>query len=250
MFADREHPLRASALPNLMRCPHRHMLMELKVIENQGSTAADTGSAVHAAVDAWHKGAGYSGAIEEMRAKYQTHFPKADLHDAELTFKPYTEDPRNAPGEVQQTEVKIEVMLPAHPHDPTGEPIYILGKADQLRESGYWDMKVSEKPGFELIHDYAFQLASYAAGLRVPVGGIINPKGYRRQIRETKKLPDPKSQPTGIFFHTCWRDEHVEHLMLELRIEVARIRAGTVSIRPGGHCSYCPAGSYFNCLEM
>lgn len=245
IFAGQDAPLRASSIPLLIRCPHRHMIISLDLVDRRDSATADTGSAVHAAIEAWHnRRKGVEDALEQMR-KRLSDFPQADLRDAELSVRPYCLDPRNAPEAVQACEVKVDLLLPAHESDPTGETIRVIGTADQIRETGLWDVKHSEKlRGFELLHEYAHQLAVYAAALRIPVGGVINPRGYRK--RDAAK---PETSPTGVFQHACWQQQHVDALLLELTREVARIRRGEVAIRPGSHCSYCPATSFFDCVE-
>jgi hypothetical protein len=243
IFGSKDAPLRASAIPMLMKCAHRHMLIQLGTIENKSGVTADTGSAVHCAVDAWHKGADVERALAIMRERQQE-FPLADLHDAELSFRPYTEDPRNVASACQATEIKVNLLLPPVDDDPTGENIYIQGKVDQWREDGVWDLKHSEKSGFELIHEYSYQLAIYGAALGVIPAGIINPRGYRR-----RNAPKPAERTPGVFFRTCWRQDHIDRLLLEFRREVARIRRGELAIRPGAHCGCCPAESFFRCVE-
>lgn len=232
MIGDRDHPIRASSIPMLMKCPKR-ISLELR----SESKAADTGTAVHAAIEAWHQTHDAEKAVTAMKSLSHK-FPLADLHDAELSARPYFADPRNAKGSVQATEHKVEVAIEGWDGD---DPIYVTGTLDQVREDGIWDVKHSDKGGFELIHEYAYQLAAYAYAARKPVGGIITPKGYRKRGAE---LPSPG----GVFWPTCWQQEHVMQLLENFRRMVWRIRRGEVPALPGVHCGHCPAGSFLECV--
>lgn len=235
-FGSREWPLRASSLPLLIRCPHRHILIALEQMENSSSKAADTGSAVHAAIHTWNMTGDVKQALESMRMRH-AEFPEADLDDAALSVKPYCADPRNAPKEILQSEVQVELEIPI----PDGLPVYIMGRVDQVRSTGIWDIKNSARQGFELTHDYAYQLAAYARALGVPVGGIILPTGYRKR---GAILPSP----SGVFWPTLWEEKHLDILLTEVVKTVIMVRRGEIPIRPGPHCSYCPAGSFLNCV--
>lgn len=237
-FGGKKRPLRASALPLLIACPHRAVLMELRLIEGGSSKAADTGSAVHAGIEAWHETGKLEAAIDAMKRRLPE-FPDADLHDAELSLKPYTADPRNAKEVVIASEIDVLLELPCS----VGGPIYITGRVDQLRADGVWDVKHSDKPGFEIMHSYAYQLAAYARGLQRPVGGFILPKGYRKRgVKE--------ASPPGVFWSPCWDDAHIDALLAEVVATVAGIREGRVPVRPGAHCTFCPAESFGDCLTL
>ncbi len=237
-FGTEQFPLRASSLPNLIRCPHAMVLQTLSILERTGSKAADTGSAVHAGIDSWHRSGEVQTAIAEMR-KRLGEFPSADLHEAELSLLPYTRDPRNKKEAVIQSEVKVVLVL-----ETSEKEVYITGRCDQVRDDGrLWDIKHSERPGFELTHEYSYQLAAYAKALGIQVGGVINPKAYRKR---TVKEADPP----GVFFPTLWEQKNIDVLMDEVVRVVLDIRYGRVPIRPGSYCSYCPAGSFRDCVEL
>jgi hypothetical protein len=214
------------------------VLQTLGILERDGSKAADTGSAFHAGAEAWHKTGEVQEAIAAMRSRLAD-FPLADLHDAELSLRPYCADPRNSPKVVVESEQTVTLTL------ETGEePIIIRGRLDQIRDDGrLWDLKHSDRPGFELVHDYAYQLACYAKAKGKQVGGIINPKGYRK-----RGVTDPS--PPGVFWPTLWEQKHIDALMDEIIKVVLDIRYGRVPIRPGPHCSYCPAGSFRDCVDL
>lgn len=231
-----DRPIRASSIPMLMKCPKR-ISLDLK----SDSKAADTGSAVHRAIDAWHLTYDEEEALRIMKSEAHR-FPLADLHDAELSFRPYAKDPRNCKGSVQETEKQVEVAIQGWEDD---DPIHVRGTLDQIREDGVWDVKHSDKSGFELIHSYAYQLAAYAYAAGRPVGGIIAPKGYRRRTVKEGDL-----SPNGVFWPTCWTDAHVGHLIDNFRRMVWRIRRGEVPALPGEHCGSCPAGSFLECIGL
>src|SRR5262245_44304272 len=110
LFASERHPLRASSIPLLIKCPWRAVLLYLKEFEDTSSAAADTGSAVHAAIEAWHgNGQDVEAAIAAMREK-EGNYPLADFGDAELHFRPYTRDPRNINADLvlQETPVRFD----------------------------------------------------------------------------------------------------------------------------------------------
>lgn len=248
-FGSRAAPLRASSLPGLVKCPKKHMLMSLGIIENRDSKAADTGSAVHAGAYEWHRTGDLDKAIEAMKSRLHE-FPLADLCDAELSLRPYCADPRNSPEKVVQQEIEIELVLPC----PGDDDIVIQGRLDQIRSDGcLWDIKNSEKrSGFLLVHYATYQLAVYAKAMGVQIGGIINPYGYRKRRKpgEEKTL-----SPNGVFYPENgygdrWTAEHTDMLLNEIVHEVQRIRRGEVVARPGDHCDFCPAQNFIDCVRM
>ena len=233
-FGTKDKPLRASSLPLLVRCPWRAMILQLGLCENTSSKAADTGSAFHAGVHEWNKSGKVADAIKAMKSRLPE-FPEADLADAELSLKPYCADPRNHPSKIIQSEIAIELELEHN--------IHIVGRLDQIREDGIWDLKHSSRPGFELLHDYAYQLAAYARGAGTGVGGIILPGGYRKR---GAILPEA----SGVFWHALWSDAHIDALLDEVIEAVLTIRSGRYPAKPGPQCNYCPAGSYQECINL
>jgi hypothetical protein len=238
-FGSAERPLRASALPMLVRCPHRAALIELATIVGGSSKAADTGSAVHAAVHEWNQTGDVAKALEAMRTRH-AEFPQADLEDARLSVVPYCRDPRNAPSEVLKSEIQGELTLDS----PDGVPIVIYGR---IRADGVWDVKTGDldkTTGWAMMHDYSYQLAAYAKMLGVLPGGLICTKGYR------KRSAGKEVSPPGVFWPTNWSERHIDVLLAEVVDLVVRMRAGEVPVRPGPHCSFCPANSFQECIDM
>jgi hypothetical protein len=216
--------------------------------------AADTGSAVHKAIAAWHRnGQDYPAALAAMRDAI-TEYPLADLHDAELHFRPYTKDPRNIGAEIYAVEERVIFSLAPASFDPTQEEIVVRGTLDQLRfRDGQLyidDVKTGKrKNGWDMMNHYALQLAAYAVGATkccgqtVLPGAIIRTYGYR--VRGADR---PETEPGGVFFNYTADLAQCDALLNAVRIAVAMIRLGQPWASPGEHCGYCPALGLDNCL--
>jgi hypothetical protein len=264
VFGDREHPLRSSNLPALMRCSWRAFLVASN-LEDESGRAADTGSAVHAGAAAMHKGASVDEALAVLRRSTLEQFLKADLTDAEEVFSHYARDPRNQDkGIFYAVEEKIELEIPADKSDPTGAPIIIRGTLDQIREVNgrlsVWDIKCSTYPGWDILQEYAFQLAAYTVGacerwkIEVHPGGFILPRRYvgKFRIENGKRVPVPKpeTKPAGVFYESEF-DLRTARLMLRMIAKrVAQVRKGEALPSPGSYCRYCPASSFGMCSSV
>jgi hypothetical protein len=228
-------------------------MLHLSALNNTGGKAADTGSAVHRAVEAWHRnGQNYEGALDVMAAS-KGDYPLADLNDARLHFRPYTEDPRNINAEIVAIEQKVQFTITPSVDDPTQAPIVIQGTLDQIRRVGgalsLYDVKTGERiDGWTMMHAYALQIAGYCIGATglfgepVHPGAIIRTRGYR--VRGVKA----HTEPAGVFFEYAWGLPQCELLMDAVRNVVSAVRSGRVWPGPGDHCSYCPAKGLDNCL--
>lgn len=253
-FGSEEYPLRCSALPTLPRCTWRATMLHLGLISDDSGKAADTGSAVHRAVEVWHKEKDVAGALAAVRA-HLSDFPQADLDEVRLHFTPYANDPRNAECDLVHNELPVKFRLPPHESDPTGSPIFVRGTLDQIRrERGQlflWDVKTSQKDGWTLAHEHALQLAAYCRGasetlgVTVYPGGIIRTRGYR-----TRGAPPAETRPPGVFFGAPFATHQIDALLESVRLAVAQIRGGSVQLGPGEWCSYCPAMGLDSCLPM
>jgi hypothetical protein len=246
-------PLRASALSELVKCHWRETLLSLDLVTDTSNAAADTGSAAHAAVFAWHNGRGLTDAINVMRSRLGE-FPLADLVDAERFFRDYAADPRNQNVDVVLSEAYGDVEISPSSIDPTGKPIRISGHPDQVRrENGglyLYDLKTGNRlDGWEMIHEHSLQFAAYCLisskllGQRVNPGSVIRVRGYRARDR---KKDDPA--PPGVFWPMPWDVEDVDLLLDSVRDAVARVRRGELYPSPGSQCRYCPAGGLQECL--
>ncbi len=111
------------------------------------------------------------------------------------------------------------------------------------------DLKSGKTSGFQMIHDYAIQIAAYTYGARqigienVIPGRIIRAMGYR--TRE-----DKGSSPDGVFWSMpfLWKD--VETLLEDVRLQVALVRNRDVQFRSGPHCTYCEFGGLSGCIPQ
>ncbi len=253
-FATEASPIRCSALPLLASCPLRAVLLYLGECADESGKAADTGSAVHAAIYNWHRnGQDHAAALAAMEAG-AADYPLADFHDAKLSFTPYTRDPRNILAKIVAQETSVVFSLAPAPHDPTGKSIWVKGRLDQIRDrDGFWyldDVKTGKKyDGFVMMAMYAMQIAAYAIGASklynrpVMPGAIIRTYGYR-----TRGADRPESEPHNIFFNYAWGLNEADRLLDTVRNRVADIRAGRLYAVPGDYCSYCPAGGLDSCL--
>lgn len=178
-------------------------------------------------------------------------FPLADLNEVKLFISPYMDDPRNINAQMIAVEQEIEFKIPSHEIDTTREPIHVLGHIDQIRiEKGFEcvdDYKTGKKTGWEMIHDYAIQMAGYVYGARqcgwpnaVP-GRIIRGRGYRSRTKIGVS-------PDGVFFNAPFRLQDIDLILETVRIEVALIRMGTVRFGTGPHCTYCEFGGLTGCI--
>lgn len=253
-FASESYPLRCSALPLLVTCPLRASLMFSRMLTDESGKAADTGSAVHKAIEVWHtNGQDARDALKSMEAAIAD-YPLADLHDAALHFRPYIADPRNIEAEIVVVEKKITFALSPAETDETGKMIYVTGTLDQIRrEHGrcyLYDVKTGQKyDGWTMMHTHALQIAAYCVGATqclgydVLPGAIIATRGYRKRgVQEV--------DPPGVFYQFAWGLPECHRLLDSVRHTVADIRSGRISIGPGEHCSFCPARGLDTCLPL
>jgi hypothetical protein len=245
-FATADRPLRSSGLRSLVECPWRSVLKYLAAEEEDDhGVAGDTGSAMHKAAAAFHKGKDLAESLGVMQA--HTHeYPLADLQDAASLFLTYAQDPRNREATILLCEEKVTFTIAAAPEDPTGEAIVVEGTVDQVRmESGrprVWDIKTSKKDPTEVRAKTTHQAAAYCIGasmrLNMPVhpGGIIMPRKYRAD----------GSGP--VFWHFTFKFEDIEQILLPVRLRVAEIRRKQLYHVPNENCGWCHQRSEEVCL--
>lgn len=206
--------------------------------EDSGA-AAQTGTLVHHAAEAFHKGGDGFDAIEVFRGQY----PKGDPVRARKIFTAYSADSKNKDAKIVALETKIAFAIPAAPFDPTGEPVIVNGTLDQIREDsdGYktvWDIKTGVTfYGTKALHHYAAQQALYtlAAGEDVYPGGLICTDGY---FRPGGKVFFPYKGVTRADF---------QQMLTKVAALVAFARMGQVIRTPGDVCDYCPHKTFEGC---
>lgn len=236
----------------------------LELLENEdkeGGGSAQTGTLTHAGVAAFHKEKGgldiRTKAAWDAIAKTKGMFPLADLDETRLFITPYMNDPRNIHAQFAKwndgedaVEKQVDFVLPCHHMDTTGIPIYIQGTFDQIRLINgvprVYDLKTGKRTGWEMIHDYAVQLAAYTYGAKtvfpnVEPGYIIRAYGYRAR---GAVLPNPD----GVFWSLPFKWNAIELLLDRVKLEVALIRQGEISFNPGPHCTYCEFEGLTGCL--
>lgn len=257
-FGSDEFPLRASSLPMLMQCPWRAVLLFAREYEDEVGTAAHTGSATHKAIEAWHSHFDYFDALQTAKS-FEREYPKVDWSEVELYFRPYTLDPRNrnatifaieksfkiAIKETQNREINIELN--------GDKEVVITGTSDQLRlDNGQrmvYDIKTGKTYGGKTTLDvYTVQLATYwigavASGFQVDGIGVILPNGYRAKTALGL-------EPDGVFFRSPLTYPDCSAILKGVYRRVMEIRAGNVSVVPGPHCQFCPAGSPSVCVPI
>lgn len=259
-FATRDKPIRCSKLASIAKCSIRiWMIGMIDCEDDEGSPAAQTGSLTHAGVAAFHKTqdktlAERKKAAWDAIALNRTLFPVADETEVRLFITPYMDDPRNITANCVAVETGVEFELPPHELDPTGKPIFVQGTFDQLRMDEHgnvrlYDLKTGKKTGWEMIHDYAVQLAAYTYGCkqnpefdRIKPGYII--RNYTYRMRDAV-LPSPQ----GVFWSMPYQTmEQIDWLLSNVRLHVALIRSGYMEFNPGPHCTYCEFGGLANCM--
>lgn len=252
-LASEKQPLRCSSLPLLVRCNWRAVMLQVGLLTDDSGQAADTGSAVHRGVEVWHRTGEVEQAFVAMRDSLKD-FPLADLDEARLHFEPYVEDPRNQVTLVAN-ELPVTFALAPHASDLTGQPIYVKGTLDQLRRGPdgrvyLWDLKTGRKEGWDMIHEYALQLAAYCVGAAEVLGEVVHPGGVIRSRGWRKRGVVPADAPAGVFFHCPFGVDDLQLLLDDVRLTIAQVRGGEVQPRSGDWCSYCPAGGLSGCLAI
>lgn len=279
ILASKDAPVRCSKMASVVKCSMRiYLLMSFPDCEDtDGGPAAQIGSLTHEGVAEFHRFRGpilkrKKAAWDAIKA-HAGRFPLADPTEVRLHLTPYMEDPRNINAEIWvhpmpqgtgkrtklvdtlMVEQKVQFTLPPHPCDVTQELIYVEGTLDQIRNVNglpiIHDYKTGKKTGWEMIHDYAIQIAGYCYGARqlgiksCQPGPIIRGMGYRtKEVQELKIL-----SPDGVFFHNPFRWEDVELILENVRMHIGLLRSGQVQFGPGPHCTYCEFGGLSGCLQ-
>ncbi len=237
-FASASRPLRPSRVAKFLACPMGVVLSMHE--ESSGGRAAQTGSLVHAAADAFHKSkedrtAAGLAALEAARAK----FPYGDEEKAREIFRSYSSDPENEKAQVLWSEASVTLTLQAAEGDPTQEAIVIRGTLDQVRRHPdgtlrVWDIKTgSFLSGEETVLDYLTQQAVYTLAARetldpsIQPGGIIYTPAYER-VRTRAHLDNPLTV------------ENCGDLLLTVPYLVSMIRQGMPVFTPSvSACKFC-----------
>lgn len=249
-FGTETQPLRASSLPALLRCPLGVLLTMLS--ENDSSQAADTGSAIHKAIAAFHTVSkrDVASALKEMRV-HLPEYPLADFGTAEEHFRAYTRDPRNQ-GEVLYVETKIQIVLP--PPEGDTQAVVIPGMFDQLREEEdsliLYDVKTGgSHEGDAMLDAHAAQLMAYQVGASRMIGRTVSRAGVIRTKDYLKKDYKRNPKPGPVFWRASWTYHDALLVMNRVRQIVGRVRRGEIDFAPSAeNCKWCVGGGISNCL--
>ncbi len=217
--------------------------------EGPSSEAADTGSAVHAAIAAWHKQGQDDGKAIQALQESEARFKKANMPEAANLFLYYIADKANQEAKFAtdasgQPLVEYHGVIEISPakSDPTQAPIVIVGTLDQVRLTNagpaVYDIKTSKWPPAQQLDNYIYQLATYA---------IIASTVLRDTCRMGGLICLRHKQQHWEYPH---RFHDIAPLIDGIRNEVARVRSGDVHASPGTYCSYCPAHSTSQCLPI
>lgn len=251
-FATRDSPVRVSAIPGIMKCTTRHVLMYLQATTDSSGEAAHNGSSFHCLLEAWYSSGfdtQYALAVEQSK---RHEWPDAKFDKAVLpAFLGYAADPRNR-IELVASEIAITFEIDPSPDDPTGELIYLTGHIDQIRGPvpQVWDTKLSRLGGGDLINSYAYQIAFYSIGATKFLGREVTPGGIIRCSTYATKEASKVESPDGVFFPVNLEPNVLRHMVESFAKRVAAIRRGDVSSNPGDWCSYCPIGHISRCVPL
>jgi PD-(D/E)XK nuclease superfamily len=244
LFGTKEWPLHPSGMRGIVVCPWRAVMRFLaEGGPEESGQAADTGSAMHKAAAAFHKGGDQADSIQVMR-DHSTEYPLADLVEAAQLFLDYSRDDRNRTANVVLCEERVDFSIAPAAEDKTQARIEVEATTDQVRFDGYrhkaWDIKTSKRDPTELLAESWFQMAGYCIGASVKLsmlqgktvivepGGIITPRRYK---------DDPST--SKVFHHHNFKFDWVEQLLLPVRKTVAAIRNGEVWHVPNADCRWC-----------
>lgn len=243
------HPLHCSGLAHVLRCPWRVVSrFYAPPAYDDGGPAAQTGTAMHVAVHAFHAPQGDAASGLAAMVEEASCYPQADLDTASAMFLHYSQDPINKNAKVLLREEKVSFTIKAAADDPTGAPIVVIGTVDQVREDNgiakVWDLKTSSVEGWnkeaELLHQHTIQLASYCIGASIKLGRRVEPGGLILAKRYMKGQ--------NAHYHAAWSYDDIELIFEGVRQNIAAIRRGNYWAFSGPHCAWCHMGNPDLCL--
>lgn len=246
-FATADHPLRASSIGDLVRCALRGAMKHLQTPARGSGPAADTGSACHAMIAAFHQGS--SDPVAEGEARV-AEYPLADMSAAARMFRKYALDPRNASAKVVACEEPLLFSVPSE----TGE-IFIQGTPDQIREESgslkAFDVKTGDaEDGFAMTHTHAFQISAYCVGASLKLGRPVEPGAIIRVREYLRRGVIPQDAPGGVFWNFPFDHDGAQALMRGVARVVDGIRRGKLWAAPGDYCRFCPLGGISSCASL
>lgn len=244
-FASASCPLRISQIPKFMRCS---MSLLFDVDESERGVASQTGTALHALVEQYHRSNDLTKVLGLIN-DYKSKFPSANLDECERMLTAYANDRRNNEGNVITIEEEIGIEI----ETPKGPNIVLTGHIDQIRRIDgrlcVWDIKTSKLSGSQILFDYAYQLALYAFaathfyGEPVGVGGVILPRKYLEKKNQGLESPDE------VFFHSTLSNSDIETMVYLVFEKIQRFRELSFDLMPSVFCDWCGAKTPVVCLN-
>lgn len=238
-FGTEQAPIRPSAAAKLLTCEGWYMYERL-LSDSLGGVAAQTGNAVHAAVQALHTYAGdraseaaKEAALGAMAARVEE-FPAADFAQARSCFAAYAT--REAGADVVHVELPVRCQVLG---------IWFGGTLDQIRRNSatgqleIWDLKTGSKYGPADTLATAFvQQCVYLLAARATLGVPIAPGGILRY--PAAKPLGPRESPE--LRYKGLTVERAEAIVTEVAQRVLRWRErGTPLLIPiVSGCTWCP----------
>jgi len=247
-FGTAAAPLRASSIPMLLACPWRAVMVFMREYPDFAGIAADTGSAVHKAIEVYHRDRkSFDECLAEALNEVNSgKYPRRDADDTRLHFRGYYDDPRNRTAKIIKSEEPVEFTVKEEETEVTFQ-----GTFDQIRlDSGQnilYDIKTGKSlEAWNLLQERTLQLACYWIGARekgidVDKVGIIYTYGYRKRGYDGV---------SGVFLLHPMRYADCHTLIKGVIRQVKAIRAGQINVYPGAQCSFCPASSVSTCLPL
>ncbi|MHA1813375.1 MAG: PD-(D/E)XK nuclease family protein [Candidatus Thorarchaeota archaeon] len=259
----KKYAIRASSIPQIFKCQWSWVMDYLCDTNDLGGEAAQTGTAVGRGIELWHGGRSLKDVLRKLAVDSMTGadggasghpFPEYDEAKTELLVTCYTNDPRNKGIKIVGQELEVRLELPPHEWDETGEPILIVGHIDQIREyvngiRRLWDVKAGKPGGMQALGLALMQQMAYLVGLQDTEFAPVQPGGIIRMMDYVYRgKPKPLDEATVFYRYDLTLDD-ASMLMDQVRLSVAAMRAGDISITPGMHCGYCDAGDIGGCMH-
>lgn len=252
-FATDERPLRASKVPQLLKCSLRLWLLDKGVIIDGDNVAANTGSMVHKGIEGFHRNGFRVARAIKYAEEFIHEYRDADQVKARKAIEGYAKDPRNR-VKTFLLEEEVQVTLDPWKTDKTKEPIVIVGHCDQVREVdgvlSVVDYKMTSRGGLDAMFDYTAQLVIYALAATERLGREVQPGYICRVSSYTTKQNDGVLSPEDVFIKCPFTRDQTKELIDEIRREVARVRREEMGPRPSSNCIFCPAGHLGHCSQL
>lgn len=264
MIGDKDHPIRVSSFPMLVRCPRRTMLQFMSLLDETSGEAAQTGTLVGAAIESWHKIGEIEAAFDDAVQRTLADCPDADHDLVKKMLEGYCSDPRNAPRgeepkdsrygivELESLEAMVEFKIPPHDWDYTREPIVCRGHLDQIRfdkRSGryfVWDVKAGRRLGGPvLLSEHALQIAGYVVGAEIATGQEMHPGGIIRVADYAAK-----TNPGPVFYEAPYTRDDCFEMLDSVKLAVALARTGKAPAVPNEACQWGCIGGPAQCLPL